>query len=76
MPSGARIRVVWVAENVAEVAPPDYVIDEASTIANSPNAYGTLTLDRPDGGWAPGDYRVDCYLDAELIDSAKLKITQ
>ena len=76
LPSGARIRVVWIAENVAEVAPPDYVIDEASTIANSPDAYGAFTLDRPDGGWAPGDYRVDVYLDAELIDSAKLKITE
>jgi hypothetical protein len=76
LPRGTKIRVVWIAENVADVAPPDYIIDEASAIANNPGAYGTFTLSRPDEGWAPGDYRVDVYLDAELIDSAKLKITK
>ena len=76
LPLGAKIRVVWIAENVAEVAPPEYLIDEASTVAHSPDAYGTFTLSRPDDGWAPGDYRVDVYLDAELIDSARLTITK
>jgi hypothetical protein len=76
LPLGAKIRVVWIAENVADVAPPDYIIDEASASANNPDAYGTFTLSRPDDGWAPGDYRVDVYLDAKLIDSAKLKITK
>jgi len=76
LPLQAKIRVVWVAENVAGVAPPDYIIDEASARANSPDADGTFTLSRPDTGWAPGDYRVDFYLDAELADSAKLKITK
>ena len=76
LPFGAKIRVVWIAENAADIAPPESVIDEASTIANSTDAYGIFTLSRPDDGWAPGDYRVDFYLDAELIDSAKLKITE
>jgi hypothetical protein len=76
LPLQTKIRVVWVAEDVADVAPPDYIIDEASGVANSPDAHGTFTLSRPDGGWAPGDYRVDFYLDAELADSAKLKITK
>ncbi|HAF02933.1 MAG TPA: hypothetical protein DCG89_03925 [Spartobacteria bacterium] len=72
----AKIRVVWIAENVAGVAPPDYTIDEATTTADSRNAHGTFTLARPDTGWAPGDYRVEFYLDAELADTAKLKITK
>ena len=71
----AKIRVVWIAEKVADV-PPNYTIDEATTIADSRNAHGTFTLARPDTGWAPGDYRVDFYLDAELADTAKLKITK
>jgi hypothetical protein len=74
LPLEAKIRVVWIAENVAGVTPPDYTIDEASTRANSPDAHGTFTLSRPDTGWAPGDYRVDFYLDAELADSARLWI--
>ena len=72
----AKIRVVWIAENVAGVAPPDYTIDEATTTANGPDSHGTFTLARPDTGWAPGDYRVEFYLDAELADTAKLKITK
>src|SRR5437879_3211356 len=71
----AKIRVVWIAEKVADV-PPNYTIDEATAIADSRNAHGTFTLARPDTGWAPGDYRVDFYLDAELADTAKLKITK
>jgi len=76
LPLPAKIRVVWVAENVAGVAPPDYTVDEASAKANSPDAHGTFTLSRPDTGWAPGDYRVDFYLEAELADSAKITISK
>ncbi len=71
----AKIRVVWIAEKAADV-PPNYTIDEATTTADSGDAHGTFTLARPDTGWAPGDYRVEFYLDAELADTAKLKITK
>ena len=71
----AKIRVVWIAEKAADV-PLNYTIDEATTIADSQDAHGTFTLARPDTGWMPGDYRVDFYLDAELVDTAKLKITK
>jgi hypothetical protein len=72
---GAKIRVVWIAENVTDI-PPDHTIDEATTTANSPDAHGIFTLARPDTGWVPGNYRVDFYLDAELADKAKLKIVR
>jgi hypothetical protein len=74
--AGAKIRAVWIAENVAGAAPPDQMLDEATTITNSPDAHGVFTLSRPDAGWTPGDYRVDIYLDAQLADSAKLRITR
>jgi hypothetical protein len=74
--TGAKIRAVWVAENVSGAASPNYTVDEATAVANSPDAHGVFTLSRPDEGWIPGDYRVDIYLDADLIDSAKLKITK
>lgn len=73
---GAKIRAVWVAENVAGFAPPEQTVDEATTAANSSSAHGVFTLARPPDGWAPGDYRVDIYVDAELADSAKLKIAE
>jgi hypothetical protein len=72
----AKIRAVWIAENVGDVAPPDYTIDEASTTANGPNTHGTFTLSRPEDGWAPGNYRVEFYLDADLIETVKLKVAK
>jgi hypothetical protein len=70
----AKVRAVWIAENVNEVAPPDYKVDEASAIADSPNSFGTFTLSRPDEGWAPGNYRVEFYVDETLAETVKLKI--
>jgi hypothetical protein len=73
--NGARVRAVWIAENVGEVAPPNYKIDEASAVVvNSSDAHGKFTLSRPDDGWAPGNYRVEFYLDDTLVDTIKLII--
>ena len=71
---GARIRVVWIAENIGDLAAPNYTIDEASTTATAPDSHGLFTLSRPEDGWAPGDYRVEFYVDDSLAETAKLKI--
>ncbi len=71
---GAKVRAVWIAENVGDVAPPNYKIDEAKTIAASPDAHGMFTLSRPEDGWAPGKYRVEFYLDGALVETVKLEI--
>jgi len=73
---GANVRVVWMTEDVGDVAPPHYKIDEATALAAAPNAHGLLTLSRPESGWASGSYRVEFYVDDELIDTVKLKITR
>jgi hypothetical protein len=70
----AKIRAIWIAENVADVAA-DYQIDEASAVAPTPNSQGTFTISQPDGGWAPGDYRVEFYVDERLTETVKLTIT-
>lgn len=72
--SQARIRSLWIAEDIGEVAPANYTIDEATAVASVPNARGVFTLSRPEGGWAPGSYRVEFYVDDELIETVKLKI--
>lgn len=72
----AAIRVVWIAEDIGDIAPPNYTIDEATTTATSPDAHGTFTLSKPDDGWAPGNYRVEFYVDADLIETVRLKITK
>lgn len=72
----AKIRAVWIAENIGDVAPRNYTIDEATATANASESHGTFTLSRPDDGWAPGDYRVEFYLDGELAETVKLKIAK
>jgi hypothetical protein len=73
---GAKVRAVWIAENIGEDFPPDYKIDEASAIAESPTAHGAFTLSRPDDGWAIGDYRAEFYVDDVLAETVKLKIVK
>ena len=74
--AGTKIRAVWIAANLGDVAPKDYTIDEATATATVPDARGLFTLGRPDGGWAPGDYRVDFYLDDALTETVTLKIAK
>ena len=49
-------------------------MDEASAVAETPRARGAFTMARPEVGWAPGDYRVEFYLDGVLVEAVKLKI--
>jgi hypothetical protein len=71
---GAKIRVLWIAENIGGEVPPDYSIDEATTLATAPDSHGVFTLAMPGEGWAPGDYRVEFYVDEALAETVKLKI--
>jgi hypothetical protein len=73
---GAKVRVVWIAENIGEDFPPDYKVDEATAFAESAAAHGAFTFARPDDGWALGDYRVEFYVDDILVDTMKLKIVK
>jgi hypothetical protein len=71
---GASVKAVWIAENIGEDFPKDYKVDEASVEAETPTAQGAFTLARPEDGWAPGDYRVEFYVDDVLVDAVKMKI--
>ena len=73
---GAKVKAVWIAENIGEDFPQDYKVDEASAIAQTPSAHGAFTLARPEDGWAVGNYRVEFYVDDVLVDTVKLKIAE
>jgi hypothetical protein len=75
LPEHAKIRAVFIAENVADVSA-EYEIDETSTVAPTPNANGIFTLSKPEEGWAPGNYRVEFYVDDTLVETVKLKIVK
>lgn len=70
----SKIRALWIAEQVEGVAPPDYTIDEATATATTPDSHGVFTLGRPEGGWTPGIYRVEFYVDSTFADAEKLEI--
>src|SRR5439155_22743250 len=72
---GDKIRAVWIAEDVGDVAPKDYKITETSTSADGPQAAGTFTLSRPTKGWPIGKYRVEIYDADQLIETVKFSIT-
>ena len=71
----AKIRVIWIAENVDDV-PPNYQVDEASAFSTTPDSHGIFTLGRPEDGWAPGDYRAEFYLDGALQQTVKVTIAK
>ena len=71
---GANVKAVWIAEDIGEDFPHDYKIDEASAVAANPTSRGAFALEKPEGGWTPGDYRVDFYVDNVLVDTVKMKI--
>jgi hypothetical protein len=73
---GAKVKAVWIAENIGENFPQDYKVDEASALAATPTARGAFALARPEDGWMPGDYRVEFYVDDVLVDAVKMKIVQ
>ena len=73
---GANVKAVWIAENIGEDFPQHYKVDEASAVAETPTARGAFTLARPEGGWTPGDYRVEFYADNVLVDTVNMKITE
>ena len=72
----SRIRAVWIAEEIGGDTPPNYTIDEATAVASNPDGRGVFMLEKPDGGWAPGVYRVEFYVDDELTDTVRLEIAK
>ena len=75
LPDHAKIRAVFIAENVADVSA-DYEIDESSATAPTPNSRGTFTLAKPEGGWATGNYRVEFFVDDQPAETVKFKISK
>ena len=75
LPDKAEVRAVFIAENVADISA-DYQIDESTTTTPASNASGSFTLSKPEDGWAPGNYRVEFFINDELAQTAKFKIVK
>lgn len=74
LPSGSRIRIVWIAEDVGDIAPANFIVDETDTIVTVPELNARFTLSRPQDGWAAGKYRVEVYIDDQLMTEVPVTI--
>lgn len=73
LPLETQVRIVWIAEDVGDVAEPNFVVDETRATIDRPDYAARFTLSRPKDGWAPGKYRVELYLNDNL--AAKVAVT-
>lgn len=75
LPAHAKIRAVWIADDVGDVAPAGYKISEAATTATGADSFGTFTLSRPTKGWPLGKYHLDLYVNDAAAVSAPFTIS-
>ena len=67
---GAKVKAVWIAENIGEDFPRDYTVDEASSVAETPSAHGAFTLARPEGNGPGGNNLALFYVETRDADGA------
>jgi hypothetical protein len=75
LPNGAKVKVAWIAEDVGGLVDPNFIVDETESVAPSPEANARFTLGRPQDGWAEGKYRVEFYVNGELEQTVRVRIT-
>jgi hypothetical protein len=72
--SGDKLRGVWIAEDVGDVAPKGSKIDEATVNAEGDGADGTFSLSKPSNGWPTGKYKLEVYVNEKLANTTNFTI--
>jgi uncharacterized RDD family membrane protein YckC len=68
-PPNSELMSRWIAVNVGNAARPNTVIDEATIRLSSGGESGNFRLRRGNTPWPPGQYRVELYLNGDLIET-------
>jgi hypothetical protein len=76
LPDRARVRVVWIAEDVGDLVEPNFIVDETESVAPAPDSSARFTLARPPDGWAEGKYRVEFYVNDKLEETIRVTIVK
>ena len=75
-PEGTKVKSVWTAVDVGDVAPANTQIAETEVVLNSDGS-AHFTLSIPDTGvWPVGKYKVDVYLNDKLDRTLEYTIAQ
>lgn len=72
--AGDKVRIAFVAEDVGDVAPKNYKIDESSFALDKDDGNGGGKMSRPNNGWPVGKYRAEIYNGDTLATSVKFTI--
>ena len=73
VPTGAKLKGVWIAEKTA-VAPPNYKIDSVDLTVGTLTNQANFSMTKPNAGWPLGDYRVELYINDKLASTVKFKV--
>ncbi|MGH2587842.1 MAG: RDD family protein [Dehalococcoidia bacterium] len=72
----ATLRSVWYAVNVGNAASPNSTIDEAIVRLENGNEAGSFRLRRGPTPWPAGDYKVELYLNGELVQTLPFTVAR
>jgi hypothetical protein len=71
---GAELRSVWYVVDVGTSSPPNSFISEAAVTLAEGTTGGNFNLRRGPNQWPVGDYRVELYLDGELVRAVPFSV--
>lgn len=74
VPSGSKVRGVWICEKSATVSEPNYKIAEKTLDIGPLINTAKFSLSKPTAGWPIGDYRVELYVGDKLKQTVKFKV--
>jgi hypothetical protein len=74
------VKAVWIATDTNKATPDNFHIQSkelrVTDDASDDNAYnGKFSLSRPDKGWPSGSYRVEVYVNYQLLQTFKFDIS-
>ena len=72
--SGDKIRAVLIAEDVGDVAPANTKVLDKTIDMEGDTEDGDFNFSKPTKGWPAGKYRVDVYVNEDLVTTAKFTV--
>lgn len=75
-PAGARLRSVWTMVDVGSAAAPNTEIDQTGLTLERGNESGVFRLRRSSQPWPVGSYKVDFYLNDQLVLTMPFRVAQ